>query len=167
MRIIGTVGLVFALAASAPAGATEQFADQITIDGKTHALFALPFSDYVLQDDRLNDGAFQKLHAYIHERCTASVLGYRAFWRIEADELRLVRLVANPCQSPPDEVPLRIFFPNAKGPVSATWYSGKLVVPAGNVVSRVPFGYGANYDKYLVLTVDKGRVTKRVETDKP
>ncbi len=146
--------LVFLLIALAPvcAFATAQITNEILIDGKSRMLFSGPFIPY------LSDPSEQaKLKSYLSGAlCSASWRGYRAHWKIQDTQLLLVTLVADPCDQSPKDIPLTAFFPNHSGPVPATWFSGKLVVPMGKLVKSVRSGYQSRYEWYVVLTVGKG-----------
>ena len=53
-------------------------------------------------------------------------------------------------------------FPDATHLV-ASWYSGALVIPRGQRVAYVHMGYGSMYERYTLLTVKAGRITKRLD----
>lgn len=115
------------LAAPSLARATAQIPDEIVIDGESRILFTEPFLQY------LSESVHAKFKPYLNwPPCTASWRGFRAFWRVEDAKLLLIKLLANPCDRHPTEIPLITFFPDHSGPVPATWYSGKLVVPGGS-----------------------------------
>ena len=56
-----------------------------------------------------------------------------------------------------DGVGLEALFPGQKGPVAATWFTGKLKVPQGKILKPAvaPILFD---EKYLMITVEKGRV---------
>lgn len=138
------------------AAATEQIPDAIVVDGQTRPLHAEPFG--ALLDQPAHRATFRRLFAPALGACTGNMRGYKAWWTIEADELRLERLVAGACSKDPPEVPLDAFFPGAQSPVAARWYSGALVVPLGERA-----GDAARYPRYLLIDVDAGRVVARRE----
>ena len=162
MRVSTLVLLLIALAPVC-AFATGQIADEILIDGKSRMLFSEPFMPY------LSDPSEQaKLKSYLSGViCSASWRGYRAHWKIRDTQLLLVKLVADPCGQSPKDIPLTAFFPNHSGPVPATWFSGKLVVPMGRLVKSVRSGYDSRYEWYVVLTVRKGVVLNRLVSAEP
>lgn len=51
----------------------------------------------------------------------------------------------------------------AAAPRVATWYTGNLIVPTGELVDYVHMGYGSTYSSYVVVTVVKGAVTRQRE----
>jgi len=63
------------------------------------------------------------------------------------------------------EAGLEALFPGQQGPVAATWFTGKLIVPQGKVLKGyVPYPI---YEKYLMITVEKGRVVRQETIDNP
>ncbi|MCD9032519.1 hypothetical protein LDO32_12360 [Luteimonas sp. Y-2-2-4F] len=143
------------------AAATEQIPDAIVVDGQTRPLYAEPFG--VLLDEPAHWATFRRLFAPALGACTGNMRGYKAWWTIEDDELRLDRLVAGACSKDPPEVPLDAFFPGQRAPVAARWYSGGLIVPLGERGSDDHAGYSARYPRYLLIDVDVGRVVARRE----
>jgi hypothetical protein len=136
--------------------ATTQIPDEIVIDGKTRALISEPepFVRY-LKDS----GQHAKLQPYLNGSiCSASWRGFRAYWRIEDARLLLIKLLANPCDRQPKEVPLTVFFPDDSAPVFAGWFSGELLVPLGSRLRDLYL-----FEHYLLITVERGLVINRRE----
>ena len=157
------VVLAALLVLHASAHATAQIPDEILINGERASLFTEPFSTYLLATDSV-----KKLEPFLHRHpCSGSWRGHVAFWEVRADKLVLAKLVANPCDEKPKEIPLATFFPGQDGPIPATWYSGRLVVPQGKMARYVHMGYGSQYERYIVLIVVNGAVTERIETQAP
>ena len=48
-------------------------------------------------------------------------------------------------------------------PRVATWFTGHLIVPTGEMVHYVHMGYGSMHSSYIVLTIIKGEVAKQRE----
>ena len=87
---------------------------------------------------------------------TATGRGYIATWEIDRDVLYLKAIRAWTDQR---EVGLGDLFPGRKGPVAATWFTGKLRVPQGKILKpAVPHPI---FRKYLMITVEKGRVVSQ------
>lgn len=160
MRFLALLSL---LALSSAAGATAQISDQITIDGKVHALFSEPFSDYL----RKNRDVIPKLKSFSKSGCSASWRGYQAHWDIKDQKLLLAALFANPCDDHPTPIPLATFFSAISGPSHATWFSGRLLVPQGKRIEYVHMGYESKYERYLVITVKDGLVVGTEQTTNP
>ncbi len=95
--------------------------------------------------------------------CSASWLGFTAHWEIKENHLYLVSLRANPCSDRPDEIPLQTFFPGASGPIAASWFTGRLVIPRGKQVEYVHMGYMSRYERYIIVEINAGRITSREE----
>jgi hypothetical protein len=153
-----TLVLMFLLAFTPSlVSATVQIPDEIVIDGNTRALLTEPepFERY------LNDsGQHAKLQPYLNgAMCSASWRGFRAYWKIADAKLLLVKLLANPCDRQPKEVPLTVFFPDHSGPVLAGWFSGGLLVSLGR---RLQDSY--LFERYLLITVERGIVINRRES---
>ncbi len=151
------ITLIFAFICSA-AGATAQIPDQIAIDGAPEPLFSNPFMPIARQDAQ-----YAKLRSFLKGACSASWLGFTAAWEIRDSKLYLIQVTANPCSSVPDPVPLGTFFPEAAGPVHATWYSGVLVIPRGKLIEYVHMGYASRYERYLLIKVVDGVVQSQKE----
>lgn len=47
-----------------------------------------------------------------------------------------------------------------KGIVNAAWFSGELRTPEGKELLYVHMGYGSVYERDILLTVEKGRITR-------
>ena len=93
---------------------------------------------------------------------TATWRGYIATWEIDRGVLYLKAIKAWTDQG---EVGLPALFPGQKGPVAATWFTGKLRVPQGKVLKpAVPHPI---YGQYLMITVEKGRVVNQEVIDNP
>ncbi len=143
------------------AAATAQIPDLIVLDGKTNSLFTNPFGAYL----RRNQEAIPKLEAVVEGGCSASWRGYRANWEIKERRLFLAALFSDPCSQSPKPIPLTTFFPDAQGPVEATWFSGTLVIPQGEMTEYIHMGYQSEYERYLLITVEQGAVVTIEERD--
>jgi hypothetical protein len=43
-------------------------------------------------------------------------------------------------------------------PKVATWFTGHLIIPTGEIVEYVHMGYGSRYSSYMIATIVKGAV---------
>lgn len=138
---------------------TAQSADQILIDGVQHNLFTNPLEAYtekhrpdiIFLEDHPNTGCWR---------------GYVADWEIDEGKLFLLNVTGNISYKGRgsdynifhDKIPATLseIFGPVSGRVPATWYSGELRVPLGKMVEYVHAGYGSQYPKYLLITVEKG-----------
>jgi hypothetical protein len=55
-------------------------------------------------------------------------------------------------------------FPGQKE-VVADWFTGHVIVPDGKLVNYVRMGYASTYEKYIILTVKSGVVTRNWSAD--
>ncbi len=142
------------------AWATAQIPEVLELNGKPNSLFSEPFTFYLAA----HPSEIPKLERVATDRCTGSWRGYQGHWFIREQKLYLRSLFANPCRDKPEPIPLRTFFPGREGPVQAEWYTGKLVVPLGKRVSYVHLGYESEYERYLVISVERGRILSQETT---
>ena len=152
--------------ASGLAGATSQIPDGITHEGRSQALYAQPIHALLEAQPKLR----RKVERYIGPRCSASWSGLRAEWLVEGDRLYLVRLQANPCESEPDEIPLRkLGARRGETRLFADWFSGELRLPQGEELEYVHMGFESVYERDLFLKVENGVVTgqRTVENPRP
>ncbi len=147
MRILLAALTLFSLVAPGPALATTQFPDFLYLDGQKHMLFSHPLEQYY--------GPHHPRPRFKAPN-TATWRGYIATWEIDRDVLYLKSIRAWTEQG---EVGLEALFPGQAGRVPATWFTGKLQVPQGKMLK--PFVPQPIYEKYLMLTVEQGRVVKR------
>jgi len=133
--------------------ATTQLSEVIYLDGQKHWLHNLPLEQYFgPQNPRPK---FRAPH-------TACWRGYIGIWEIKGGVLYLKDIQAWTQQG---EAGLEALFPGQQGPVAATWFTGKLIVPQGKVLKGyVPYPI---YEKYLMITVEKGRVVRQETIDNP
>lgn len=158
----GLLVLLLVLAAGR-AAATAQIPDQLRFDGQTAALYAQPIHPLLASRPDLK----KKVDRYIKGGCSASWSGLRASWEIDGDQLYLVKLEANPCADP-KQVPLRkLGAPRGAGRLLADWYSGTLRVPQGAEIEYVHMGFESQFERDLILTVEKGRIVGREVRENP
>jgi len=144
-------GLAFLVPAAALA--TTQFSDNLYLDGQKYFLDSLPLEAYYGPGNP---------RPKFRAPNTATWRGYIATWEIDRGVLYLKAIRA---WTDRGEVGLPALFPGQNGPVAATWFSGKLKVPQGQVLKpAVPHPI---YGKYLMITVEKGRVVQQEVIDNP
>ena len=133
--------------------ATTQFSDILYLNGQKHSLDSLPLEPYYGPGNP---------RPKFRAPNTATWRGYIATWEIDRGVLYLKAIQAWTDQG---EVGLPALFPGQKGPVPATWFTGKLKVPQGKILKpAVPHPI---YEKYLMITVEKGRVVNQEVVDNP
>lgn len=156
--------LAFACAIASPfAAATAQIPDSILVDGKPGALFAEPLNP--LLDD---PAVLRRVQPHLRTGCSANWRGYVAAWEIRDARLWLVEVEEGGCRDGGRKIPLATFVAGAKSPLEASWFSGVLTIPQGKQVRYVHMGYLSEYESYLVVHVEKGRITRQaVEKTRP
>jgi hypothetical protein len=133
--------------------ATTQFSEILYLNGQQHPLESLPLEPYYGPGNP---------RPKFRAPNTATWRGYIGTWEIDRGVLHLKAIRAKIDQR---EVGLEDLFPGQKGPVAATWFTGKLRVPQGKVLKpAVPYPI---YGKYLMITVEKGRVVSQEVIDNP
>jgi hypothetical protein len=135
------------------AHATEQRKDSIVLDGGTHDLLNFPLGNAW----DWGKAAQEMLRG---QGCSGAWRGYQAFWEIRGEQLWLLKVHDNPCGDDHQEIPLSVIVPDAGStPLPATWLTCRLLVGYGGFVEgQIP---QLNYQRYLMLTVEKGRITRR------
>jgi hypothetical protein len=149
LAVLGMLGFLVPEAALA----TTQFSEILFLNGQKHPLESLPLEPYYGPGNP---------RPKFRAPNTATWRGYIATWEIDRDVLYLKAIRAWTDQG---EVGLPVLFPGRKGPVAATWFTGKLKVPQGKVLKpAVPYPI---YGKYLMITVEQGRVVQQEVIDNP
>lgn len=150
--MLTAIGVLFSLVPGA-ALATTQFSDILYLNGQEHSLESLPLEQYYGPGNP---------RPKFRAPNTATWRGYIATWEIDRGVLHLKAIRAWTQQR---EVGLEDLFPGQKGPVAATWFTGKLRVPQGKALKpAVPYPI---YEKYLMITVEKGKVVSQEVIDNP
>jgi len=142
--------------------ATVQVPDVIIIDGKNETLDTNPLAPYL--------SAYPNVIPKSDNPTADNWRGYVATWEILDGKLVLRKIdvaFRNP-KAPPNEDARIIknvihkIFPDSRYP-AATWYSGALVIPRGKLVRYVHLGYGATYERYTIVTVNQGVVSRKLD----
>jgi hypothetical protein len=152
--------------------ATAQQPDVLIVDGKDESLYTNPLSDWL----ELHPDAMPKTDVM----SSGNWRGYVATWEVANDKLWLRRVevafvapdfASGVTKDKKGENALpRItrrevraqLFPD-KGDVIADWYTGTLIIPKGELVNYVHMGYGSTYERYAVIWVRRGEVTRRLD----
>lgn len=151
--------VVLALGAMLPglAAGTAQVPDRIIIEGESHYLQTNPLSA-VLQEREWKppEGTVSS---------SANWRGYVATWAIDRGELVLEDVTTDLHGGTSGQYEKAsqkdALFPG-QDRVVATWYSGALVIPEGEVVEYQHMGYGSVYERYQVLRISDGQVTSHL-----
>jgi hypothetical protein len=142
--------------------ATVQVPDVIIIDGKNENLDTNPLAPYL--------SAYPNVIPKSDDPTADNWRGYVATWEILDGKLFLRKIdvaFRNP-KAPPNEDGrivknvIRKIFPDSRH-LAATWYSGALVIPRGKLVKYVHIGYGSTYERYTIVTVNQGVVSRMLD----
>jgi hypothetical protein len=159
MKKLLTTLLIF-FATTAPALATAQFQEIIKVDGgKATGMTVLPLSSYLNVPEN-----YDRFQPYLQEGggCTALWRNYLGTWEIKDKKLYLTKLEINACsQEHKKALPLDKLFPGRSQPILADWFSGSLILPQGKMTQYVHMGYESRYERYLVIDITNGQVTKQ------
>ena len=140
-----------------------QLPDSIMLNSRWMDLFTNPLEAYWEKNSKRKPD-FNTL-----ETCKR---GYIASWSIQNNQLLLIDIDGDFYSSgfffnkKLTKVSLRKIFPKAGNHcVVATWYSGKLRIPAGNMTQYEHNDYNSRFEKEIIITIEKGNVVKIVTLD--
>lgn len=140
--------------------ATTQVPDAIVIDDHEYSLTTVPLYQYLKET-----GWTVPKEASIS---SDNWRGYVAQWKILNNTLRLTDITINvPTKDNPNNL-VSIYASlfndetDNKG-TTATWYSGALLIPHGQIKGPVYMGYPTKYERYKVLKVKQGRVLAQLD----
>jgi hypothetical protein len=161
MKAITALVLVgYSLTFVRQASATAQAPDKIIIGKLTYYLDSNPLERFLEQHpEKRPKGGIES---------SGNWRGYTATWRIVGRKLVLERinvLVWDMKMKGPEFERIRRLnkisevFPGVD-PVIATWFSGTLVIPHGNLVEYVHMGYASTYEKYILYAIENGLVVR-------
>lgn len=143
--------LLIILLSSSNAFGTAQFPDLLIYKGDSFSLFSNPLESYFGKNNPRPDYLFVF-------RCTANWRGYVATWKIENENLYLIKLVEGSCDPNARNIDISIIFPSQDLPIKATWFSGTLRIPQGKMLSYIHMGYESIYENDLIITIENGKV---------
>jgi len=160
------LALLLALALTpshARASITAQVPDYIVLDGKRELLHTNPLNDFLTAQNsrRLPGGA---------TITSAKWRGYLATWEVRNGRLLLTRIDVELLDSvaPAGERSTRShnalcdLFPGDSD-VPATWFTGNLIIPRGDLIRYAHLGYASIYQQYTILEVVSGMISRRTE----
>jgi hypothetical protein len=153
-KLIVIIPLLFSL--SQVALATPQEHDVVIYKNIVYASPSYPLESYY-RDEKYRP-TFRQAPNMLSS--SSNTRGYVAHWEIESDTLYLrgIRTWVCDSQDKCERADLEQLFGNkcVKGKVEATWYSGEL---------RLSDGYGSEYERDIILTVEFGKVVKKETID--
>ena len=122
---------------------TIQAGDILTYNGEETRIATEPLKPYL--ETRSNVGFLYK--------STALVRGYVGRWEIKSKKLYLVSLVGFIENN--EQVDLNYLFPK-QTEVFASWYSGDIRIPDGELLKKINLGYASIFEKDRILTLKEG-----------
>jgi hypothetical protein len=122
---------------------TIQAGDIISYNGEKKTIATEPLKPYL--ETRSDVGFIFK--------STALVRGYIGTWKIKNNKLYLVSLIGFIEKN--NQVGLNYLFPN-KTEVFASWFSGDIRIPEGDLIQKINLGYASVFARDRVLNFNKG-----------
>ena len=138
------------------ASATAQQGDILILDGKRYFIQTNPLRPYLQE----HPDAVPK-SSIISTSCWR---GYVATWEVKDSELHLrdvTVLRPGKDKSQPEDMSVMFTMFGGQSSVRASWYTGNVIIPDGKVTRYVHMGYASTFERYIVLTVEQGRVTSQ------
>jgi hypothetical protein len=137
---------------------TAQIPERLIYEGQNYFLNSNPLEAYFDDDHPRPE---------FRAESTANWRGYCATWEIENEMLYLIVLhgyVGGDHETyaiNARKVCLQDVFPMVDDRVAATWFSGELRLPKGELIEYIHHGYGSTYEEDLLLTIEKGKLVRR------
>ena len=128
---------------------TAQIGENIIYKDKKYVMCTEPLSDFF---------NLSGISIEFCEPITALWRGYIGTWEIKENRLYLISIEGNLKND--KEVVLEDIFPSYPGRVFAHWYSGVLRIPDGKMLSYEHMGYASEYERDILITIEKGVVQK-------
>ncbi len=155
MKRIVLAAIVFVSIPAGIAFATAQIPDILHYGGERMSIFSNPLAQYLQKLDTRPERFFEG-------GSTACWRGYQAEWEIADGTLYLVKI--RECHGDKTYDLKKLFGDRVKkGRVEADWYTGTLVAPRGKMTQYVHMGYESEYERYLYLRIEKGRLVSAEE----
>lgn len=130
---------------------TAQIGDTLLFAGKRFGLASEPLAPW-LQRRR-------NRHLRLRGNTTANRRGYVAEWEVVDGLLHLKQIVGKLLDDTPLEI--QTLFPDATGPVPATWFTGGLRCPMGKMLHYVHSGYDTVSEYDLILWFIEGQLVEQ------
>ncbi|MDC0571362.1 hypothetical protein OAO52_05630 [Flavobacteriaceae bacterium] len=131
---------------------TIQAGDIISYNGEKKTIATEPLKPYL--ETRSDVGFIFK--------STALVRGYIGTWKIKNNKLYLVSLIGFIEKN--NQVDLNYLFPN-KTEVFASWFSGDIRIPEGDLIQKINLGYASVFARDRVLNFNKGLLISETVKD--
>lgn len=128
---------------------TAQFSEKLRYEGQDWQMHTEPLRDYLAREGITFNPTIES---------TALRRHYIGSWEIIDDRLFLVGISG---ESNEKEISLEALFPGHSGKVFADWFTGTIRAPYGRLLKYVHGGYASQYERDLLLEVDRGVVRER------
>jgi hypothetical protein len=154
-----SVLVLIVMAFSLFVSATAQEGDVLFLKGKRYFIYTNPLDGFL-------DNNPEKLPKS-DVVSSSNWRGYVATWDVKDERLVLIDVTIlrsvtttskKAFRTEPRSVMSDLFPGNTD--VIATWFTGHVIVPDGKLVNYVHMGYASTYDKYIILRVEGGLVTR-------
>jgi hypothetical protein len=148
MRIFFIITLLFGV--SGNVFSTGQIPDYLVIEEDTIPIFANPLEQYFEQVGS------RELVDFVGCASTACWRGYIAYWRLRNDSLFLEKVTSchEDCGLENVDANLRKMFGSEQ--VFASWFTGNIIAPMGELVLYVHMGYASLYEEEIHFKISKG-----------
>ncbi|MGP1522368.1 MAG: hypothetical protein ACTTKC_03590 [Treponema sp.] len=149
--------------------ATEQESDYIKIDDIEHKLFTNPVYELLQFEDFHNK--YITVISGIKDFSVSSACwrGYIAYFEIKNDLLYLNDIIVHTVSleniGRPEDRDISIYsklFDSQKS-FFCNFYSGILIIPAGECIKEIYSGYDSMYENYLIIKIRNGQVIQKKE----
>ncbi|MGH8075046.1 MAG: hypothetical protein ACREO4_13430 [Lysobacter sp.] len=154
------------------AHATAQMPDKLLLDGEEVPLHTNPLQPY-LSAHRDDVPKFRPMTTANWRGYVATFAIREGYLIVDKVEVRMredgAKRGKDPEQKeyrlepPMEDIVTQVF--NGRDDVPATWYTGALVIPRGEVIDYVHMGYGSTSERYTLLRVKEGRVIERLDME--
>jgi hypothetical protein len=145
-----------------PLGATAQAPDILEMNGRTYSIYTNPLTPFLLA----NPGRLPEPEVM----STGLWRGYIATWSVRKNRLylkdvRMPTAASSDADASESEHYRSAMVPlfGDSAPRAATWFTGHLIVPTGEMVNYVHMGYGSTYSSYIVITAIEGAIQSQRE----
>jgi hypothetical protein len=168
MRTILTI--ILTIFFSSIAFGTDQMPDKIIYNEKEYRLLTYPLENYFKKyPDKRPKGEEVLVNGEKRWRMSTNLMRrYWATFEIKDNQLYLKDIEIMIWDKKQDDSSWKSvrnkLFPNQKL-MKIDWMTGLLVLPVGEIVNYVHMGYGSTYERYILLEIDNGNITKEKQFD--
>jgi hypothetical protein len=134
--------------------ATAQAPDVISVAGENN-----PLETYLSQHSEMRPSRLASARFGLVIGSSDNWRGYVASWALVENALVVKDVRVQIAMDGQTTSVIRDIWPDAET-VVATWFSGHLIIPTGQLRRYVHMGYASEYDRYLLVTVKEGSVVR-------